>query len=156
MKTYARHASARWLGTRQRGKGAINTPAATLKVALHPADGDGKVHGTNPAELMAAAIAGSFSLTLADELGQAGYKPRQIDTQATVTLEHLAGGWTLTQILLAVTATVPRAAECDFVDATLRAKANCPISRAINASTLMNAKLTRKEEPWPAHIRHDL
>jgi osmotically inducible protein OsmC len=144
MKTYARHASARWLGTRQRGKGAINTPSAGLKMALHAGDGEAKGHGTNPAELIAAAIAGSFSLTLADELAQAGYKPREIDTMATVTLEHLAAGWTLTQILLAVTATVPRAAECDFVDATLRAKANCPISRALNASTLMSAKLTRK------------
>jgi lipoyl-dependent peroxiredoxin len=144
MKTYARHASARWLGTRQRGKGVINTPSAGLKVALQAADNNAKGRGTNPAELIAAAIASSFSLTLADELAQAGYKPRAIDTMATVTLEHLAAGWTLTQILLAVTATVPRAAECDFVDATLRAKANCPISRALSANTLMTAKLIRK------------
>ena len=155
MKTYARHASARWLGTRQRGKGAINTPSAALKTALHSGDGDARARGTHPAELVAAAIAGSFSLTLADELGRAGYKPRQIDTIATVTLEHLASGWTLTQILLAVTATVPRAAECDFVDATLRAKANCPISRVINASTLMNAKLTRTDPRCSAHSRND-
>ena len=145
MKAYARHASARWVGTRQRGKGAINTPSAALKIALHPGDGDARGSGTNPAELIAAAIAGSFSLALADELGQAGYKPREIDIMATVTLEHLASGWTLTQILLAVTATVPRAADCDFIDATLRAKANCPISRALNANTLMTAKLTRNE-----------
>ena len=143
MKIYARHASARWLGTRQRGKGAINTPSAALKMVLHAADSDAKGPGTNSAELVAAAIAASFSLTLADELGQAGYKPREIDTRVSVTLEHLADGWRLTQILLAVTATVPRAAECDFVDATLRAKAHCPISRALNASTLMTAKLAR-------------
>jgi osmotically inducible protein OsmC len=145
MKLYARHASARWLGTRQRGKGAINTPSAALKMALYAGDGEAKGCGTNPAELIAASIAGSFSLTLADELSQAGYKPREIDTMATVTLEHVASGWTLTQILLAVTATVPRAADCDFIDATLRAKANCPISRALNANTLMTAKLTRNE-----------
>jgi osmotically inducible protein OsmC len=145
MKTYARHASARWLGTRQRGKGAINTPSAALKMALHAGEGGAKGRGTNPVELIAAAIAGSFSLTLADELGRAGYKPREIDTMASVTLEHQADGWRLTQILLAVTATVPGAAECDFVDATLRAKANCPISLALNANTLMTAKLTRNE-----------
>jgi len=145
VKTYSRHASARWLGTRQHGKGAINASSAALKMALHAGDGDAKGRGTNPAELIAAAIAGSFSLTLADELGQAGYKPRAVDTMATVTLEYLAAGWTLTQILLSVTATVPRAVECDFVDATLRAKANCPISRALNANTIMTAKLTRKE-----------
>jgi osmotically inducible protein OsmC len=145
MKTYAGHASAQWLGTRQCGKGGINTPSTALKMALHPGDGDAKGSGTSPPELIAAALAGSFSFTLAEELGQAGYKPRAIETMATVTLEHLATGWTLTQILLAVTATVPRAAECDFVDATLRAKANCPILRSLNASTLMTAKLTRNE-----------
>ncbi len=123
-------------------------------MALRPGDGDAKVRGTNPAELIAAAIAGSFSMTLADQLGQAGYKPREIVTLATVTLEHLASGWTLTQILLAVTATVPKAAECDFVDATLRAKANCPIARALNASTLMNAKLTRHDEGCSVHTRN--
>lgn len=145
MKTYARHASARWLGTRQRGKGAIDSPSAALKMALHGGEGDARGRGTNPAELIAAAIAGSFSLTLANELSQAGYKPREIDTVASVTLEHLGDGWRLTQILLAVTATVPRAAECDFVDATVRARANCPIARALNANTLMTAKLNRNE-----------
>ena len=58
MKSYARHASARWVGTRQRGKGAINTPSAALKMALYATDGESKRTGTNPAELMAAAIAG--------------------------------------------------------------------------------------------------
>jgi osmotically inducible protein OsmC len=112
-------------------------------MTLHASDNEAKGRGTNPAELIAAAIAGSFSLTLAEELSQAGYRPRAIDTMATVTLENLATGWTLTQILLSVAATVPKAAECDFVDATLRAKANCPISRVLNANTLMTAKLTR-------------
>jgi lipoyl-dependent peroxiredoxin len=143
MKSYAKHASVRWLGTRQRGKGAINTPAATLKMALHATDADLKRRGTNPSELVAAAIAGSFSLSLANELSEAGYKPRQIDTLATVTLERMAAGWTLTQIHLDVTATVPRAAECDFVDAALQAKANCPISRALTANISMRAKLDR-------------
>ncbi len=153
MRSYARQASARWLGTSQRGKGAINTPSATLKLAFHASDRDAKGHGTNPAELTAAAIAGSFSLTLAEELGHAGYKPREIDTMATVTLEHLGAGWTLTQVLLAVTATIPRAAECDFVDATLRAKANCPISRAVSANTLMTAKLRRDDERGSGQTR---
>ena len=145
MKPYARQASVRWLGTRQRGKGAINTPTAALKMALYASDGDTKQRGTNPPELVAAAIAGSFSLALANELGEAGYKPRQIDTTATVTMENMSVGWTLTQVHLDVTAAVPRVAECEFVDAALLAKANCPISRALNANISMRAKLTRKE-----------
>ncbi len=144
MKSYARQASVRWLGTRRRGKGALRTPSAALKMALHAADGHTK-RGTNPAELVAAAVAGSFSLTLASELGEAGFKPRQIDSTATVTLEYLAARWTLTQIYLEVTVSVPGVAECDFVDAALQAKTNCPISRALDAHITMSAKLTRKE-----------
>ena len=143
MKTYARKASVLWLGTRRRGKGAISTPSAALKMALYAAGGDIKRRGTNPSELIAAAHAGSFSMTLANELGEAGYSPRQIDTTATVTMENIAAVGTMTQIHLDVIATVPRVAECDFVDAALRAKANCPISRVLNANISMRAKLTR-------------
>jgi osmotically inducible protein OsmC len=101
--------------------------------------------GTSPPELIAAAHAGSFSMTLANELGEAGYRPRQIDTTATVTMEDIAAGWTLTQIHLDVIATVPRVAQCDFVDAALRAKANCPISRSLNANISMRAKLSQTD-----------
>jgi osmotically inducible protein OsmC len=97
--------------------------------------------GVNPPELIAAAHAGSFALTLANVLAQAGYRPRQIDTTSTVMMEHVPKGWTLTQVHLDVTARVPKAAECDFVDAALQAKADCPISRALNANISMRAKL---------------
>ena len=145
MKPYTRQASVLWSGTRQRGKGAVSTPSAALKMALYAAGGDVKRRGTNPPELIAAAHAGSFALSLANELGEAGYSPRQIDTTATVTMENITAGWTLTRIHLDVVAAVPRVAECDFVDAALRAKANCPVSRALNANISMRAHLTRRE-----------
>jgi len=50
----------------------------------------------------------------------------------------------MTQIHLDVTATVPKVAQCDFVDAALRAKANCPISRSLNANISMRAQLSRQ------------
>jgi len=102
-----------------------------------------KQRGTSPPELIAAAHAGSFAMTLAHELDVAGYRPRQIDTTATVTMENLAAVWTMTQINLDVVATVPRVAQCDFVDAALRAKANCPISRSLNANISMRAELRK-------------
>jgi lipoyl-dependent peroxiredoxin len=144
MKPYTRQASVLWVGTRARGKGALNTPSAALKMALYAAGSDLKGRGTNPPELIAAAHAGSFALSLASELGLAGFSPRQIDTTATVTIENIAAVWTLTQIHLDVAAAVPRAAECDFVDAALRARANCPVSRALNATISMRAHLSRR------------
>ena len=142
MKPYTRTASVHWLGTRQRGKGAISIASSALKTALYAAEGDIKRRGTNPSELVAAAHAGSFSLSLANELGEAGYSPRQIETTATVTMEHIAAAWTMTQVHLDVIAAVPKVAQCDFVDAALRAKANCPISRALTTNISMRAKLS--------------
>ncbi len=86
-------------------------------------------------------------MTLAKELGEAGHRPKQVQTTATVTLEAMAAGWTLTQIHLDVVATVSKLAQCDFVDATLRAKANCPISRLVKANISMRAKLSCQEAP---------
>jgi len=146
MKSFTRDASVSWLGPHPYGKGSITTPSEVLKntpcvSGTHLA---GRARGTNPPELIAAAHAGSFSLTLANELSRAGYSPDQIDTTATVTMEDLAGGWTMTQIHLDVVATVPNVAQVDFVDAALRAKANCPISRSLNANISMRAQLSRQ------------
>jgi lipoyl-dependent peroxiredoxin len=143
MQPYSRQASVRWLGTGQRSKGVNYKPGTALQMTLCPKNGDLKRRGVNPPELMAAAHAGSFSLTLANVLAEAGYHPRQIDTTATIMMEIVAKEWTLTQIHLDVTARVPKAAACDFVDAALQAKANCPISRALNANISMRAKLAR-------------
>jgi osmotically inducible protein OsmC len=147
MKAYARKASVLWIGAGQRGKGIINLPGAALNLAFSAASGNIERRGTCPPELVAAAQAGSFAQTLANELAEAGYNPRQIDTTAAVTLEDSASGWTLTQIHLEVIATVPGVKECDFVDAALRAKAHCPISRALNANISMRATLSREEAP---------
>ena len=122
----------------------MSTPSAALKKAPYASGSDLKRRGTNPPELIAAAHAGSFSMTLADELGVAGYSPNQIDTTATVTMEDIAAGWTMTQIHLDVAATVPRATQCDFIDAALRARANCPISRLLSATISMRARLKRR------------
>jgi len=143
MKLYTQNASAVWRGGHRRGGGVITTPSAALQREAYTFGRDLARSGTSPPELIAAAHAGSFSMTLANELGEAGYPPRQIDTTATVTMEDIAAGWTMTQIHLDVIATVPKVAQCDFVDAALRAKANCPISRSLNANISMRARLSQ-------------
>jgi osmotically inducible protein OsmC len=144
MKPYTRKATVLWQGTRHSGKGAVSTPSAVLNMVPYAFGSVPTRRGTNPPELIAAAHAGSFAMTLAHELGLAGHSPRQIDATATVTMENMAAGWTMTQIHLDVIATVPRVAQCDFVDAALRAKANCPISRSLNANISMRAELSRR------------
>jgi osmotically inducible protein OsmC len=104
---------------------------------------------TNPSELIAAAHAASFSMTLADELHATGYIAHQIDTTATVTMERIGTRRAMTQVHLDVVATVPDGEQFEFVDAALRAKANCPVSRLLIANISMQAKLKPGSEPGP-------
>jgi osmotically inducible protein OsmC len=59
-------------------------------------------------------------------------------------MEHVAAGWTMTGIHLDVIASVPLAAQCDFIDAAVRAKTSCSISRLLHAKVSMFAKLKRR------------
>jgi osmotically inducible protein OsmC len=144
MKSYTRKASVTWLGTHQRGKGAIATPGAILDKIPYSSASYRKRGGTNPSELMAAAHASSFSMSLATEMATAGFCPKDIFTTASFTLEPLASRWHITQVHLDVVATVENTMQCDFVDAALRAKANCPISQLLNANISMRVKLNRR------------
>src|SRR5687768_12780654 len=144
MKPFICKASVIWQGSHANGNGSVSTPSEVLNKAFYSLGRHIKSRGTNPPELIAAAHAGSFSIALANELGDEGYTPRQIDTTVTVTMEDVPAGWTMTQIHLDVIATVPRALQCDFIDAAMRAKLSCPISRLLNANISMRANLKRR------------
>ncbi len=100
-------------------------------------------HVTDPAELVAAAHAGSFSLALSDELGLAPSASGNILTTATVTMEYLAVGWTVSNIHLDISARLPGLTQSEFIDATVRAKTSCVISRLLRVTCSMNAKLEK-------------
>lgn len=155
MKPFTRAAAVVWEGSHQHGEGAITTQSAVLKKAPYASGHYSKQgRGTNPPELIAAAHASSFSMALASELGHAGYCPEQIDTTATVTMEHMAAGWTMTEIHLDVIAWVPRAEQCDFIDAAVRAKTSCSISRLLHAKVSMFAKLKRRAADARIFVSH--
>ncbi|HUR45983.1 MAG TPA: hypothetical protein VMZ27_08935, partial [Candidatus Saccharimonadales bacterium] len=79
-----------WLGTHLHGRGSVSTVSAVLQKTAYGFNSHAKQKpGTSPPELIAAAHAGSFSIALADELGHAGYRPSQIDTTTTVTMENI-------------------------------------------------------------------
>ena len=97
--------------------------------------------GTNPEELIAAAHAGCFSMALSAQLGNAGITPKSIETTATLTLEKLEAGFTITAIHLDVLANIPGADKKAFETAANNAKIGCPVSKFLNAKITMDAKL---------------
>jgi osmotically inducible protein OsmC len=102
-----------------------------------------KTSGTNPAELIAAAHAGSFSMALSHELGLARSALGSIATTATVTLQNLSGIWSIINLHLNVLAKLPKVTQGQFIDATVRAKTTCLISKLLRANLSMNAKLEK-------------
>ena len=137
-----RNASAVWQGDLKNGKGTISTHSGVLSQTQYSFSTrfENGV-GTNPEELIAAAHAGCFSMALSAELGKAGLTPETIQTLATLTMERLETGWTVTEIHLEVKARIPAAGRAAFERATNDAKAGCPISRLLNVKITMTAQL---------------
>jgi osmotically inducible protein OsmC len=58
----------------------------------------------------------------------------------TVILEILLPGWTIMNIHLNVVAKLPEVTQSGFIDATVRAKTNCVVSRLLRADISINAR----------------
>ncbi|HWX23406.1 MAG TPA: OsmC family protein [Vicinamibacteria bacterium] len=137
-----RNASAVWEGGLKDGKGAISTESGVLSGARYSFGTRFESEkGTNPEELIAAAHAGCFSMALSAQLTNAGLKPARIATAATLTMEKLEAGWTVTEVHLDVNARVPGAERAAFDTAANAAKTGCPVSRLLNAKVSMTATL---------------
>ena len=137
-----RKASAVWKGGLKDGRGTLSAPGGVLNNTQYSfSTRFENAAGTNPEELIAAAHAGCFSMALSAQLGAANLTPESIGTSATLTMEKLEAGWTITAVHLDVTAKVPGASAEAFNTAAQNAKAGCPVSKVLNAKITMNAKL---------------
>jgi lipoyl-dependent peroxiredoxin len=97
--------------------------------------------GTNPEELIAAAHAGCFTMAVSAMLGAAKFTAETLSTEATLSLEQVQGNWTITAIHLALSAKIPGIDGEKFAEIVADAKANCPVSRVLNAKITLDAKL---------------
>ena len=137
-----RKGSAVWQGGLKDGKGVVSTESGVLadtQYSFSTRFEDGK--GTNPEELIAAAHAGCFSMALSAQLGNAGITPQQIQTTATVSLDKTEGGFAITVVHLDVVARIPGASKEAFDTAANAAKSGCPVSKVLNATITMDARL---------------
>jgi lipoyl-dependent peroxiredoxin len=137
-----RKASAVWQGGLKDGKGTVSTASGALSETQYSfSTRFEEGTGTNPEELIAAAHAGCFAMALSGQLGNAGLTAERIDVTATVTMEKLEAGWTVSASHLDLTARIPGADRAAFETAADNAKAGCPISRLLNAEITLDAKL---------------
>lgn len=137
-----RSGSAVWSGGLKDGRGAISTQSGALKDYPYgfASRFEGKP-GTNPEELIGAAHAGCFTMALSLILEEAGLKADKMETTALVTLEQVEGGFAIPAIKLTLKASIPGTDDATFQDLAAKAKANCPVSKLLNADITLDAEL---------------
>jgi osmotically inducible protein OsmC len=137
-----RKGTAMWSGTGRDGAGSVSTESGVLEKAPYSFKTrfeDEK--GTNPEELIAAAHAGCFTMSLAFRLQSAGFTPTKLHTEAAVTLEPDGKGFRITSSALTLRAEVPNLDAEAFAQMATDAEKNCPVTKVLNASVTLDAKL---------------
>ncbi|MBJ3774285.1 OsmC family protein [Acuticoccus mangrovi] len=140
--TIKRKASAHWEGGLKDGRGSISTDSGALDAYPYGfASRFEGMKGTNPEELLGAAHSGCFTMALSLVLGEAGFTAEAMDTSAVVSLDQVDGGFAITKVVLTLRAKIPGIDDETFQKCAAGAKANCPLSKVINAEIELDAAL---------------
>jgi osmotically inducible protein OsmC len=141
--TMDRHATAVWQGKLTDGAGTLTTQSGALADLPYTFKGrfqdeSGK-SGTNPEELIAAAHAGCYAMQLSHFLAENGTPATKLDARAVVTLVPGTG---ITGSAITLVGTVPGIDAARFKELAEKAKAECPVSKALGAIKVsLDAKL---------------
>lgn len=137
-----RKASAVWQGGLRDGKGTLSADSGVLNQTPYSfGTRFESTPGTNPEELLAAAHAGCFTMALSAQLGNAGMTAERLETTATVTLEKVGDGFSITKSHLDLVARIPGADKAKFDAAVKAAETGCPVSKLFKAEISVNARL---------------
>ncbi len=138
-----RKGSARYDGLGKDGKGHVSTQSGVLKdnpYGFNTRFGDEP--GTNPEELIAAAHASCFTMALSFALAKEGFSDGTLETSAKITLDQDGAGFTITKSELELKASVPGIDPDKFAEIAADAKANCPVSKVLNAEVTLTHTLS--------------
>jgi osmotically inducible protein OsmC len=143
-----RTATVTWSGNLQEGSGTVSAGSSALFTDL-PVSWASRTEGvdgrTSPEELLAAAHASCFAMSLSGGLARAGTPPEHIHVSATVTFDRVDEKWTVTRSQLEVVGIVPGLDEEGFDAAAQTAKDGCPISRALAGNVELEVSSTLED-----------
>ena len=131
-----RKAQAVWQGDLKSGSGNITLPSGAFNGKYSFQTRFEETPGTNPEELIAAAHASCFSMALSHLLASGGHTPKRVSTTAAVTLDKVPDGFAITKIVLTTEGEVPGMDEAAFIAEAQKAKAGCPVSKALSATPI--------------------
>ena len=138
-----RTATANWGGTLQEGNGRLDTMSGALSGLPYTFKGrfvdESGQSGTNPEELIAAAHSGCYAMQFSHFLAENGTPAENLKVTSAV---ELIPGTGITGSALTVEGTVPGIDAAKFAELAEKAKAECPVSRALGAINItLEAKL---------------
>lgn len=133
MEEIYRKAGVLWTGDLRNGSGIVSTESRAL--FEQPFNYQTRYEdkpGTNPEELIAAAHAACFSMSIADILAKNGYEPVRTDTTATCTVASKEdSGHEVTTMQIHIRAEVPGMDENTFQKLIMEADEICPVSNLL-------------------------
>jgi lipoyl-dependent peroxiredoxin len=135
-----RKSTTEWHGNGPNGSGSISTESGALRAQPYSFKTrfqreEGKA-GTNPEELLGAAHAACFAMTVAFVLTDAGHAPTKLAVTAAVDISKVGEGFVITSIALDLEARVEGLDALQFQALAEAAKKNCPVSKALSATPL--------------------
>ena len=135
------NASGTWDGAFKQGKGAMK-PENGSEIPFSAGSRFEGVKGSNPEEMIGAALAGCFSMALTLGLEKAGMTPQSVRTAAKVHLEKGDAGFSITKIDLTTEVSASGGDDAKFQAVAAETKKGCPVSKALGGVDItLTAKL---------------
>jgi lipoyl-dependent peroxiredoxin len=147
MPRIERTATTVWEGNLARGGGSISAATGAFsELAFSLATRVGSAEGkTSPEELLAAAHAGCFTMSLAGELTKAETPPGRLDVSCTIVMDEVEGqGHQIVGSQVEIVARVDGVDDAALQAAVEKADAGCPFSQLLKragATVTVTARL---------------
>jgi len=129
------NASGNWQGSFKEGKGTMK-PGHGAEIPFSTATRFEGQEGSNPEEVIGAALAGCFSMALTLDLEKAGAKPQSVATQAEVKADRVDGKFTIVAIDLTTKVVATGVDETKFQEIADGTRKGCPIARVLAATKI--------------------
>jgi lipoyl-dependent peroxiredoxin len=133
-----RTANAEWKGDLKKGSGTISTESGVLKsVTYNFASRFEEGNYTNPEELVGAAHSACFTMALANNLSNEGFKVNSIKTEDKVYIARVEDGFKITKIEINTVGDVDEIEEDKFKSFAEKTSETCPVSMALSGTEFM-------------------
>ena len=137
-----RTSEAQWEGTLKDGKGRFWTESGEVSGVYSFPTRFEERPGSNPEELIGAALASCYSMALAADVERAGSTPGSVRTVAKVHLDEGDDGFAITGIDLEAEASVADIQPQEFDKIAQSTKDNCPVGKALAVPITVSARLS--------------